>query len=277
MNSLYSRNLCFITQQIHMHILILHQIGKRAAQIQKRLRYENIQSEIISINNFEWEKCLDKLTRAHALALCVKSPNFLEPLELIPDLVKKNRQKIPIVCFDETFDRDTELLARRNFIKWYFAAPFSFSQIALRLKFLMYRKNQSNGDNTMRLSDLTINFLSHQVKRKNEIIPLKGREFALVEYFALNKGKILTRNMILEQIWDRNVSILSNTIDVHIGRLRKKLETNGKKYFHTIHSIGYKFDPVAILPAQILPAQPVAAQSMATQAMGQKESDTMIP
>lgn len=226
-----------------MHVVILHQIGKRASQVQKRMKYENIQSEALNIHSYETEKICEKLLKAHALILFIKSPLQKDPLLMFPDLMKRCRLKIPVLCLDEKEDSESKLFAQRSGVSFYLPTPFSFPEIALKLKWMVYRKNRTAGTHVIRIGDLTIDFLAHSMKRRSEIIPLRNREFALMEYLALNRGKTLTRNMILESVWDRNTSILSNTIDVHISRLRQKLETSGKEYFQTVHAIGYKFEP----------------------------------
>ncbi|MBP9718346.1 winged helix-turn-helix transcriptional regulator [Candidatus Gracilibacteria bacterium] len=81
------------------------------------------------------------------------------------------------------------------------------------------------------------------VKRDDKVIFLRNKEFSLLEYFILNKGKLLQRSTILEQVWDRNANFGSNTLDVHVNRLRRKLDGPFKtKLIHTVHCIGYRFD-----------------------------------
>lgn len=224
-----------------MRILILHQTGKRASMIQKRLRYEQIESEILNVNSLEWSRFREKVANVHALILYIKSPMYKEPLLRLPQIIKKC--KLPIVCLDEKDDTESELLAKQYDVALYYPAPFSFPEIALKLKLMIYKKIKINGEYKLKAGDICVDFLAHQIKRGSEYIPLRGKELALMEFLMLNRGKALTRNMILEQVWDRNASILSNTVDVHISRLRRKLETGSKKYFHTLHSFGYKFDP----------------------------------
>ncbi len=81
------------------------------------------------------------------------------------------------------------------------------------------------------------------MKRSNKIFRLRNKEFSLLEFFIINRGKILTRNLILEHVWDRNANFASNTVDVHINRLRQKIDVPFReKLIHTVPCVGYVFD-----------------------------------
>jgi DNA-binding response OmpR family regulator len=99
-------------------------------------------------------------------------------------------------------------------------------------------------------SNLVCDFGSAQVdlslrclRSKNKKIPLKNKEFILLEYFLRNAGKVLSRTEILEEVWDRNIFCNTNTVDVHISRLRKKfMKLRKKAPIKTVHSVGYLFE-----------------------------------
>lgn len=91
--------------------------------------------------------------------------------------------------------------------------------------------------------DVRLDARAHFVKRQNQPIPLRNKEFALLEFFIMNQGRVLTRDDILECVWDRNGHFTSNTVDVHINRLRQKIDRPFKeKLIHTVHCVGYVFD-----------------------------------
>lgn len=78
----------------------------------------------------------------------------------------------------------------------------------------------------------------------NEIVPLRNKEFCLMEYFMNNAEIVLSRTRLLEEVWDRNICCATNTIDVHISSLRQKLSIfNCKDFIRTVHCIGYIFSP----------------------------------
>lgn len=99
------------------------------------------------------------------------------------------------------------------------------------------------GAKWVRAFDIGIDLMRHRVKRREKYIPLRNKEFSLLEFFIENQGKVLTRDTILEFVWDRNGTFASNTVDVHVNRLRRKLDDGFKeKLIHTVHCIGYIFE-----------------------------------
>ena len=99
----------------------------------------------------------------------------------------------------------------------------------------------------LRAYDIWLNMRRRFVKRHKLVIPLRNKEFALLEFFIINRGKIVTRDDILEHVWDRNGNFASNTVDVHINRLRRKLDRPfPEKLIHTIHCVGYRFEKVKL-------------------------------
>ena len=95
----------------------------------------------------------------------------------------------------------------------------------------------------VRLYDIHLD-LEHRFARRNkQTFPLRNKEFALLEFFMNNRGRVLTRDSILEHVWDRNATFSSNTVDVHINRLRRKLyDPFREKLIHTVHCLGYIFE-----------------------------------
>ncbi len=92
----------------------------------------------------------------------------------------------------------------------------------------------------MKVGDLGLDMVSHKVSRNGEEIELTGKEYSLLEYFMRNEGKVLTRTMIAEHVWDYNFDTFTNVIDVYVNHLRKKID---KKYpaklLHTLRGVGY--------------------------------------
>jgi DNA-binding response OmpR family regulator len=90
------------------------------------------------------------------------------------------------------------------------------------------------------IGDLKLDMINRTVRRKERDIELSGKEFLLLEYLMRNAGQILTRTMILEQVWGYNFDPSSNVIDVHINHLRGKIDSNSPaKLIHTIKGVGY--------------------------------------
>ena len=129
----------------------------------------------------------------------------------------------------------------------YLVKPFAFEELLARLEVMSARGN-SAGSETTRLScyDLEMDLLGRRVTRGGESIDLNPREFALLEYLLRNKGQVVTRTMLLENVWDYHFDPQTNIIDVHISRLRQKVDKgHGKALIHTVRGAGYRLSDKA--------------------------------
>lgn len=121
----------------------------------------------------------------------------------------------------------------------YLTKPFAFSELLARIRSLL-RRGQVETKTELKVGDLRLDMVSHKVSREGEEIELTGKEYSLLEYFMRNEGKVLTRTMIAEHVWDYNFDTFTNVIDVYVNHLRKKID---KKYpaklLHTLRGVGY--------------------------------------
>ncbi len=109
----------------------------------------------------------------------------------------------------------------------------------MRIKALLRRGPVQRTD-TIKIGDLEIDRLSRQVKRGGKRIDLSAKEYALLEYLALNAGRVLSRTMIIEHVWDQSFEGLTNIVDVYVRQLRNKLdENNDRKLIKTVRGVGY--------------------------------------
>jgi len=121
----------------------------------------------------------------------------------------------------------------------YLTKPFAFSELLARTRVLL-RRGKTERQTVLQIADLSLDLLSHKVKRNGEEIELTGKEYSLLEYFMRNREKVLTRTMIAEHVWDYNFDTFTNVIDVYINHLRKKIDKNHpKKLLHTLRGVGY--------------------------------------
>jgi two-component system OmpR family response regulator len=124
----------------------------------------------------------------------------------------------------------------------YLVKPFSFAELMARVNALLRRREArvTAADARLTVGDLEIDPLARAVHRGGKKIDLKPREYLLLEYFARNEGRVVTRTMLLEQVWDYHFDPGTNVIDVHVSRLRRKLEDGFEKpLLHTIRGAGY--------------------------------------
>jgi len=122
----------------------------------------------------------------------------------------------------------------------YLTKPFSFTELVLRVKALLRRGQPINHAAVLRVGDLVMDRSAHQVKRGNRLIELTSKEFSLLEYFMTNAGRVLSRTMIVENVWDQSFEGLTNIVDVYIRLLRKKIDENDTpKLIRTVRGVGY--------------------------------------
>jgi len=120
------------------------------------------------------------------------------------------------------------------------AKPFSFTELSARVRALL-RRPRVVENKCLRVGDLALNRDTYSATRKNRIMRLTPKEFSLLEYLIKNKGKVVSRRMILEHVWDDSADPFSNNIETHIANLRRKIDRGHKtKLIHTIHGQGYK-------------------------------------
>jgi two-component system, OmpR family, copper resistance phosphate regulon response regulator CusR len=123
----------------------------------------------------------------------------------------------------------------------YLTKPFHFQELLARIRALKRRSKESETTSKIiQIADLNINLESKEVIRGNKVIALTAREFRLLELLALHKGRVLSRAVIAEKIWEESFDSGSNVIDVYVNYLRKKIDHNySKKLIHTIIGMGY--------------------------------------
>jgi two-component system OmpR family response regulator len=126
----------------------------------------------------------------------------------------------------------------------YLTKPFAFSDLEARLDALARRsQGKAATETSLAVGDLQMDLLSREVKRAGKTIALQPRDFQLLEYLMRHAGQVVTRTMLLENVWDYHFDPQTNVIDVHISRLRAKVDKGfGSQLIHTIRGAGYKID-----------------------------------
>ena len=124
----------------------------------------------------------------------------------------------------------------------YVVKPVAMAELAIRVQALM-RRGPALQENVLKAADLEINRLTRQVKRDGKRIELSPKEYSLLEYLFLHSGRVLSRSMIVEKIWDQSFEGLTNIVDVYIGHLRRKVdEGHSHKLIRTVRGLGYTLD-----------------------------------
>lgn len=145
----------------------------------------------------------------------------------------------PVICLTARDSVDDRVRGLDLGADDYLAKPFSFSELFARLRALL-RRGQKLSQNPVLVGDLSVDVVTRQVSRAGRRIDLSSREFALLEYLARHAGHVLSRTMLLEKVWDMNQDPLTNVVDVHINRLRKKIDHGfAQPLIRTIRGVGY--------------------------------------
>jgi two-component system OmpR family response regulator len=122
----------------------------------------------------------------------------------------------------------------------YLTKPYAFSELLARIEALARRTSPEEASTRLTVGDLVLDRLSHKVSRAGEAILLQPREFRLLEYLMKHAGQVVTRTMLLENVWDYHFDPQTNVIDVHISRLRSKIDKNfDTPLLHTVRGAGY--------------------------------------
>jgi len=127
----------------------------------------------------------------------------------------------------------------------YLVKPFAFSELLARLEALARRAKSGNdgAPTTLRAGDLEMDLLRREVRRADKPIDLQPREFQLLEFLLRHAGQVVTRTMLLEGVWDYHFDPQTNVIDVHISRLRAKIDKGfDRPLLHTVRGAGYRLD-----------------------------------
>lgn len=156
--------------------------------------------------------------------------------------IRDDGKSVPILILSVKTEIDDKISCLNAGADDYLTKPFSFTELMARTKALLRRPKKLEKA-ILRIQDLVIDTNYYTVKRGIKDIYLTRKEFALLEYLLRNKGKVMSRGMIMEHVWDMEADPFSNTIEAHIANLRRKIDLPGeKRLIYTISGRGYKID-----------------------------------
>ena len=163
----------------------------------------------------------------------------LDGLSLI-ERWRAQKVKMPVIILSAKRSVDDRVKGLQVGGDDYLTKPFAFSELLARIQALFRRSTAMNEPTTLTCGDLTLDLLSREVRRGGRQIELQAREFALLEYLLRNAGRVVSKTMILEHVWDYNFDPKTNVIDVLVSRLRSKVDRDfDHKLIHTMRGFGY--------------------------------------
>ncbi|MDX9874035.1 MAG: response regulator transcription factor [Spongiibacteraceae bacterium] len=163
----------------------------------------------------------------------------LDGLSIIQSL-RDAGNNLPALILSALGDVDDRVAGLRAGGDDYLVKPFAFVELLARLEALLRRPAASAQETRLRVADLEMDLLAHRVTRAGEVIALQPREYKLLEYLMRHAGQVVTRSMLLENVWDYHFDPQTNVIDVHVSRLRQKIDKGfDQPLLVTVRGAGY--------------------------------------
>jgi len=218
-----------------MRMLLVEDEKKVSDLVARALRAERFAVDVADDGNRGWE--LAEAYDYDLIILDLMLPG-LGGTELLQRIRRKNQQ-VPILILTA---RDATAEKVRNFEAGaddYLTKPFAFAELVMRVKALL-RRGPVARSSVLRVADLEVDRLTQQVRRGGRRIELTPKEYALLEYLASNPGRVFSRTMIIEHVWDESFEGLTNIVDVYVRHLRSKVDDPFQiKLIRTVRGVGY--------------------------------------
>lgn len=224
-----------------MYVLVLAEHTMAANFLSRGLKYENIQSKPKSF----YENWDDEYSLKQFDAIICKFPSKIH----LPEVQLEKIQRVPDSCpFFIIADQTALKLLAPNISLPLYVYPDSITirTLAFEIKKYILQRQSSKKKQTLKVADLTLDLQTREVERFDQKLYLRNKEFQLLEYLMNNTDIILSRQKILENVWDRNANLFTHTVDVHINSLRKKIDYEPKKrLIETVYCMGYRMHSIS--------------------------------
>ncbi len=218
-----------------MRLLLVEDERKVADVVARGLRAERFAVDVAYDGNTGWEMASG--VDYDLIVLDLMLPG-LNGTELLRRLRRKGGRAAVLVLTarDATGDKVENFEAGADD---YLTKPFAFAELLVRVKALL-RRPLASRDHVLQVADLEVDRLTQQVRRAGERIELTPKEYSLLEYLASHAGRVLSRTMIIEHVWDESFEALTNIVDVYVRHLREKVdEPYERKLIQTVRGVGY--------------------------------------
>ncbi|MBI1386279.1 MAG: response regulator [Rhizobiales bacterium] len=219
-----------------MRILVIEDDREAAQYLHKALREAGHVAEVA--NDGETGLLLAQEAGFDVLIVDRMLPR-LDGLAIVRRL-REQSIRTPVLILSALGDVDDRVKGLRAGGDDYLAKPYAFSELLARVEALTRRAQPEEASTTLTVGDLVLDRLAHKVTRAGEPIALLPREYRLLEYLMKHAGQVVTRTMLLEHVWDYHFDPQTNVIDVHISRLRSKIDRSfSRPLLHTVRGVGY--------------------------------------
>jgi DNA-binding response OmpR family regulator len=218
-----------------MRMLLVEDERKVSELVARALRAESYAVDVAADGRAGWE-----LAAAHQYDLIIL--DLMLPLlsgtELLIRIRRKNRQ-VPILVLTARDAIEQKVKQFEAGADDYLTKPFALAELIIRIRALL-RRGPVVRSRALRVADLEVDRLTQQVRRAGRRIDLRPKEYALLEYLAANPGRVISRTMIVEHVWDQSFEGLTNIVDVYVRHLRSKVDDPFPiKLIRTVRGVGY--------------------------------------
>ena len=218
-----------------MRLLVVEDEKKVASFIKKGLEEEGYAVDLASDGETGLMMGLDGV---HDLIVLDVNLPRMDGLSVLQELRKK-KVTTPVLLLTVKATIEDKVLGLDSGADDYLTKPFAFQELLARVRALLRRRAEADSP-LLQVADLALDPATRFVSRGDEKIELTAKEFALLAYFMRNPGRVLTRTMIAEHVWDYDFDPMTNVIDVYVNYLRKKIDAGREaKLIHTVRGVGY--------------------------------------
>ncbi len=219
-----------------MHVLVIEDDVETACYLRKGLAESG---HAVALVHDGREGLAAALDHRFDVAVVDRMLPGLDGLSLIETLRREGR-RIPVLVLSALAQVDDRVRGLKAGGDDYLTKPFAFSELLARIEALARRAGGEGGETRLRVADLELDLLSRVVTRAGREIALQRREFELLAYFMRHAGQVVTRTMLLERVWGYHFDPRTNVIDVHVSRLRRKIDKGfDVPLIHTVRGVGY--------------------------------------
>jgi heavy metal response regulator len=218
-----------------MRILLAEDEKKVARFIRQGLGEEGYAVDVASDGDEALGMALDGV---HDLIILDIGLPRKDGLQVLRELRQK-KIKTPVLLLTVRATIEDKVLGLDSGADDYLAKPFAFQELVARVRALLRRRTEE-GSTVLQFADLTLDPARHTVFRAGRKIDLTSKEFALLDYLLRNAGRVLTRTMIIEHVWEYDFDTGTNVVDVYVNYLRKKIDSDREpRLIHTVRGVGY--------------------------------------
>ena len=218
-----------------MRLLVVEDEKKVASFIKQGLEEEGYAVDVALDGEEGLGMALDQV---HDLIILDISLPKMDGLQVLKKL-RHQKVNTPVLLLTVRATIEDKVLGLDAGADDYLTKPFAFQELVARVRALLRRRAEAEPA-LLQIGELILDPARRIVSRSGEKIDLTSKEFALLEYFMRNPGRVLTRTMIIEHVWNYDFDTMTNIIDVYVNYLRKKIDSGpGAKLIHTVRGVGY--------------------------------------